>query len=685
MDQEMPMQGMPQGPQMPQEPQGFPIPPEAMDYAKEAIASNVAAPAMLDRKQAMDELHSWATTWLNDAQSWRKTSYEADWAKWQRAADAIYEPSLAAKKLPDQSKAFVPVTPSHRETIKAQIYKTMAGTNPPLEVKGRPHLPPEMDQGEDVKDITIREMERSRFSVGCDDILEDATTLGSGFARLRYETLMEDRYIQEAVLEEVLPPWQDWGQSAKRAMTGQRQVIGYKKVMKPTIVYRGVRFEHLSTWDIFPDPKALCIKGNAIAYRFWQNYGDIVRGVEEGWALPEALERLKNVVSGEVTPQDKQEVEADRGISASNVKRTEYGTKHESFEWWVRVPQKWLYAIVKDAPEITDPEKLVPARVIFCKATLIAVEISDQYDGEAPIEKCDYWPVAGRFFARGIPEMLKDVQLVSNEAVNQRLDDGALKLKTLLGVIEKAIVNPNDVKNAQMGGVIRLNQNAFGGQPFKVDDVVSRVHLGGIDSAAFIEPQEWERWGQERTSANRVTLAVRGPGGDSNETLGGMQLNKQTAGEKFGYIGMNMEARFLYEVFRSYWKLIYANYNPEDVAMAIGPERAARFQMLTPEQVENAYVYIPLGVFSAENKAMRQARLLALRKEFLGAPWLNDLEIFKAAAASNDEDADRFIVPEADALMILQKAGEMAEGMVAQQQEQEAQENPGNPGKKESA
>ena len=623
---------------------------------------------ILDRTQMLVDLLNFCNRFVEQSAEWRRASYETQWARWQRNADAVYDPDIAAKKESWQSKAFVPITPSHRESAAAQLYKTEVGPRPPLEVKARKGivLDPQLDQAEIIRDLILREREKSRYEVERNPVIEDKTTYGSGFARMYFETKIEDRVKKVPDLEpiNVFDPT-----SVMRAVSGQRQIIGYHDEIEPTVIYRGVRFDHISIWDVFPDPKAIKIKGSSIAHRYFTTLGEVLEGIQEGYYLPEA-DKLRDIASQEETPDDQKVVETDRGITDARVERTFQGKRLECFELFARLPKKW---VLIDGQEIDDPDKLIPAIVRFHKDSVVSVIPNDSYDGEPHIYKDDYMPVAGQFYGRGIPEMLKDIQLIVNETVNQRLDTGSIALSQKFAVIEKAVVDPKDFEENR--NVIKLKAPT-GMNLTDIKQVFGRVDMGQVDKAAFVESQEFERWAQERTKVNRQTLSTAGQVKDANQTLGGMELVQAAAGELFAYIGMLSEFNFQYEITRAYWKEIYKNYNQEDYIMAIGPERAQFLIPMSPEEVENSYQYIPMGVYTMENKAMRQARLAQWDAQFGMMPWANRLAVAEAMLQATDEDPQRFIIPEAQAVQIVQKAGEMAQGM-AMQQSGSAKQGPG--------
>ena len=627
---------------------------------------------VLDRDQMLKDLLDWCNNFVDKSAEWRRNSYENQWRVWQRNSDSTYDPEIAAKKEKWQSKAVWPITASHRENAQAQLFKTEVGPRPPLEVKARPGIVQmgAVDQSENIRDLILREREKSRYELERNKVVEDKTTYGSGFARLRFETIYEERKVRVPQLEALDP---NDPMSVQRHLSGQAQTIGYQEQMQEVVIYRGVRFEHLNIWDVFPDPRALTIKGNPIAYRYETTYGELVKGAQEGYYLPDCADKLKDYKSDEETPIDKKLVETDRKISESSVKRTEYGKRLRCYELEARLPKKW---VLINGETIDDPEKLVPAVVRFHKACIVSVGLSEAYDGEPQIYKDDYLPVSGQFYGRGIPEMLKDVQLVSTETVNQRIDSGSIGLMQKFAVLDKYVVDPKDFEEGR--NVIRIKAPA-GIDNVDVRQVLARLDMGSPDRSAFVEPQEWERVAQDRTSVNRVTMGTSGQVKDANQTLGGMEMMKSSAGDKFYYIGLLSEFGFQHEVNRAYWKLIYANYNPEDVAMAIGPQRAQTFELLTPEQIENGYQYYPMGVLSMENKAMRQARLAQIDAQFGMMPYFNRLAVLKAELSSADEDPERFVIGEAEAQQIIMKAQEMASGMMQQMAANQPTNAPGQP------
>ena len=624
----------------------------------------------LSREAMIDELHAWCKEFVGKSKAWRLSNWESDWRKWQRNSDSIFDEQLAKKKEAWQSKAFWPITAAYRENAQAQLFRTEVGPNPAIAVKARPGIVdsriPGADQSENIRDLVLREREKSEYEVNRDKVLEDKTTYGSGFAQVFFDTTIEDRMVWEQDLEPVLPPEVDGGASVQRSAMGQLQVVGRHQTIKPQIIYRGVCFRHISIWDVFPDPMALTIKNNAVAIRYNQTYEQILEGAKPdadgkpGYVMLEAIAKLKDIPSEETTPVDKQDVQSDRLRSDQPVKRTEQGRILECYEIQARLPKKW---VLINGEDIDNPEALIPAVVRFHAATVICVHPSPSYDGQPNIYKDDYQPVAGQLYGRGIPEMVKDSQAVANEAVNQRLDSGTVALLNVYAVIEKSVVDSKDFEMGP-GSVIRFK--AKDGLT-NIDQLFKKIDMGTIDRNSFIEPQEWERAAQERTSITQTTL---GSEDNTNTTLGAQQIQQGVTGAKIAYIGMLSEFGFQREIFKAYWKNIYQNYNPDDYILALGQERGSQVQPMTPEQLENSYQYYPLGIYEMQGKNQRMAGLAAWDAQFGQMPWANRLELAKEQLRSMDQESDKFIVAEADAIQITMKAQEMAQGMAQQMVQQ---------------
>ncbi len=635
------------------------LPHDAVDYLNKLEAVKNLEANQLGRIGARQELLNWCWQWFVSARTWRKQSWEDDWLTWQRNADGRYDPRLASKKKDWQAKAFVDLTPSHRETIHAELYRLVAGSQPLCEVSNRPGG--DEDNAENIEDLIKREFERMRFEVHYNAILEDRSTYGSGFCQIWFENKTRLAPVRQPVLE----PLDNMG-AIKRQLFGQRQQSGWKTVLQEVQAYRGVKIRHIPIWDLFLDPKSLGMKnGKPVLFRSWIGLQEILDNIKNGDWMPESGQLMSQSMSNETTPADKQLLQMERGIADVSPRREGNQKEWEAYEMHARVPQKWAYPLLKVPLPIDNAEQLVSVIVKFTQQTVFSVEFEDTYDGEPNFYKDDYFPVANRLYGRGIPEMLKNPQMVVNEVVNQRLDEGNLALQQGFAVVEKAVVNTEDLTSGGPGLIVRMDQKKLGPNGDVRNAILPLERPDVKINAGFSEVHEWERMAQERTSVNRAQHGPVGlPGGQ--KTLGGMQMLKKSESEKFAYIAMLSEFRFMYEIFRGVWQLIYANITPQDVLEALGPQRAQTFQLMSPEQIENQYRFQPKGIFEREGKAEKQGRLAAMREQFKGAPWWNDLANYSEQAKSFGMDPQANLVPQAEQLQIQSMAQQMAEPMARQ-------------------
>ena len=315
---------------------------------------------------------------------------------------------------------------------------------------------------------------------------------------------------------------------------------------------------------------------------------------------------------------------------------------------------------------MTDPEEMVSARVIFHPDTLMAVEINDAYDQEPPILKLDYMGKNGSFYKRGIAEMLVDIQRIANEVVNQRLDNGAILLNKSFGVNEKALINPKEDLRSRPGMMIRMDGNKVPNGDIR--NALMELPMNDTPvRAGFSEVNEAERWAQERTSANRVPLGTAGLVKDANQALGGQQMLKESAGDKFSYIGLMQEQSFLQKFFQMVWKLTYQNITPEDIIASIGEKRFQNFILITPEEMQRDYIYRPLGIFQMANRDRLQQQVQSIREQFKGAPWCDDEKFFDKICQLADQDPEAFKLDETQIMMNqanqIMPQGAEAEGM----------------------
>lgn len=597
------------------------------------------------RKQ---DLLNYVNNFYRASWNWRSQNKHEKWNKWDRNYHSIYDPTKKARKEPWQIAMFIGITVQTVEVICSQMFKTMMAPQPPIQTTAGPAGDPL--QAELIQETMDYQLRKSAFGVNFYDTLKEAVRYGSGFMKFYWERLIDTRPRKvplyenaEQVIESATP----------EAMAGDvpmpsPRMTGFEVQNKEVLLKNqlAARFVHIR--DIFLEPNTTDCKH--VLHREKISYGEIVRHIKSG-AFMDAREKLEYVVEGDAFEQDVQQAKHDRGYFEQHREVSKFEKKHTVWELYCEIPRKWIDF---DMPEGDDAEELVPARVVVASGcALLASERNTFFDGESPILKMDYIRT-GEPYGKGVIELIEDEQDEINELRNLRVDNVNMLMNRIIAIIETALVNPKDLVS-KPGGVVRLKAN--------VEDVrkaIMPIDMGDVTSSSFKETFEIERQVQERTGANRVTLGSSNEVRDTNQTLGGMELLRQTFNERLAAYGMIAEATFLLRGAEKIYSLIYQELTPDDMRPILGDDpveiepppmpgmpgvmvpRFLAFAFVPPEEVNRAYIFKPMGIFSLENKIVKAAQCLDLIKINTGNP------MFDANAANKYVATKLFGIDEAE-------------------------------------
>lgn len=588
---------------------------------------------------ARSECHDFLRAWLSKAMAHRRAVYEDKWARWRRNARNIYDPGKLARKERWQSALFVPLSMMHKEIIKGMIYRTLV-SGLPYNIRPRPSGT--LEESADIKSLVMRELERSKFELAANDFFDDLLTYGTAFLKSYWHELTA---LRSRRVPRYDPPTME--QMAVMAETGQPLApSGYDRGSPEKVVtYRGMTSYHVSIWDMWFADGARSM-ADPHCQRYLMSYQDLLDGAAKGWAFPDAVIELSGVdESGGAPPPDKAREYSDLRKTSIPPPTTAYSKKFTAYEWWGELPQKWVYCRPEDADLITDPEALMPARALFSNQALISVNENDDYAAESPFSSTGYLHVSGEVYHVGLMEMLEQIQDGMNEDTNQRKDNVQLILNRMGVILERAIVSRADL-TSRPGGWIRVKERSAD----DVNKAVRWLDTPDVAQSSYQETFHQERIAQELTGANRVTM---GSGGadtrDITETKGGMQLIAGMSNDRIAYYSMLIEADFVESIIKRTYKLIYSNINPDEIEKILGRERASRFQLRSPEEVEDDYHFSPEGVLSSVHRPMRIAQWQAFRDQYKGSPFFDDQYMAMLLAQAVElPDADKVIVPMRD-------------------------------------
>lgn len=590
-------------------------------------------------KQRRYDCHQYLRQWLRTSMSYRKANYEDKWNRWRRNARNIYDPQARARKERWQNTMFVPISMQNKEIIKGQLYRTLI-SGLPYSLSPRPSG--SMDESNDIKTLVLREMERSKFEIAANDAFDDLTTYGTLFMKI-YHTIKKAKRSQR--IPQVQPPSLE--QMAQLQQTGQPlQPTSYQRMpAQDTIVYKGVVAYHVSIWDMFFANNVHTLQGSPVCQRYSLTLQEVIDGVTGKYFFPESYDQLKDVGEDPNPPEDKQPEWSDLYKSVIRTPKTKFAIPHVCYEWWGLLPKKWVYLREEELNLVDNPEELVPAKVVFANEVLLAVDENEDYAAENPYITAGYLHCPGEIYHIGPTEMCEQLQYAINEDTNQRRDNVQLILNRMGVILERALVSKADLIS-RPGGMIRIKSNSS-------DDVAKAFQWADtpdVTQSSYMETQNEERFAQSLSGAQVVAAG----GGqvkakDVTQTKGGMQILKQSTMDRFTYYAMVIEADFVTSAIKKFYSTIYSHIQPQDVAQVLGQDKASRFILRTPEEIENDYHFDPQGVFSTINQPIRISQWQAFRDQYKGAPFFNDIEMSLILGTAIElPELEKIIVPPRD-------------------------------------
>lgn len=551
--------------------------------------------------------------WRNNGGS---ESYHQKWDRWERNYHNIYDPSIRAKKEIWQSTMFVPYSVTNVEVITTSLFKLLFGKRESIRFDPR-EIGDEL-QAELHSDVLAYEMDMSGIIEESNKILKEIGIFGSAFMKVYWKKTEENRKMIEPVRRGFVG-------TAKELMSGRmadpRDIVGMKQTEKRVTVEDDCRVECVHIRDIFLEPNSR--NTDRILHRQKNiTYGELVRmskmKTAGGNVLidKDSVAQLKNVRESDKFDEDTQVVQIEMGNSDPTLVRTDYDKRHTCFEFWGPIPRKWIDL---EMPESTDEEiakanEMVPGKILTASSNYyLASEENPNPIPKPPFVKFDYID-CGQTYGKGICGIIEGLQEQGNEVTNLRIDNVTLTMNKVVGVLEKHLRDPNELKWSP-GAVIRIKGD-------QVDDArkaIFPIEMGTVDIGGYRETTEIERQIQEATAANRVTIGSAGLKQDTNQTLGGMELLRQAAYDRFAVYAFLIGNKFK-EVASLIMSLSYQNSSPErnkqilgEIPLEILPNewvpRWQAYRPLPPHEIVKRYDLKIVDIFGMENRAMKAQQL----------------------------------------------------------------------------
>jgi hypothetical protein len=288
---------------------------------------------------------------------------------------------------------------------------------------------------------------------------------------------------------------------------------------------------------------------------------------------------------------------------------------------------------------------------------IVRAQITPFRDAEPPYVKGVYIRVPGQFWGIGPLELMLGLQIELNELRNTRQDNVNIMLNKVMAVIKSAIASGEYGRLISGPGAIWLFDN--------IDDI--KKALMPIDFPD-VTADSWRSSGEVYNEIQEVTAATKatvGAGGGEDQaggaTFRGQLLNKQTSSERFIMYARILEVTGLSKAYKKMYQRIYQYKGWDEAGKILGQERAAKFQFITPEDLDIMAKIVPMGVTTMENKGVKLAQKSEEFKMFLGHPWFKEVEAAREMVTIGGDIPDRTIMSDEELAVLNDMRRQVAE------------------------
>jgi hypothetical protein len=549
--------------------------------------------------------------------SWdhRAQAYHANWDTYERNYNNIYDPTAKAKKEDWQATLFTPLTVTHCEVIYTGLIKLLLGRKRPISIE--PREMGDQLQAELNTSLLDYEIEKSGLHLAFGQALKDATIFGDGFLKCYWDKRYAPRRIRKPVYEDI--------ETARESGQPLGKKKGEKFEVEKVLIHDNTKWEYVPIRDIFLEPNSKNL--DRVLHRQKDiTYGQLHEQAKAGVFDKDSVKALFNVKEGDNFESDQAVILYELGITDPELGRPSYDQKHTVFEYWGNIPKKWINL---EMPEDTEEQKetaneIVPGKIMVASGKyFLASEENPNQSMETPFVKVPYI-ISGRTYDIGVAQLLAGIQDDLNELTNQRIDNVVMCMNKIFLALEKAVVDINEVRS-KPHAVIRVKGTLADGTD--VRKVIAEIPVSEVGINAYRETGERERMAQEVTAANRMTTGTQGQVKDTNQTLGGMELLKQAAFDRFTVYAYQIGRVALTAIGEKTMEYVYQYSSPERIKRILGmqPVKMINFETGEEEIVAKYMAFVPtpphelvldydfkiVDVFAMENKAAKRQSLAA--------------------------------------------------------------------------
>lgn len=598
--------------------------PQEEEKPKLQVINHMPVDMMVDQ-----EILDMVNSRVELSKNWRR-NYRLVWDKCWQNMKAIYD---RTGKSNWQSTTFMPMTSKVVEVIASNLHSAIFSPEMPIEWQTRRS---DMDQiVRSHNEVIQTDFDKCQAKAHFTDHIRNMCIMGTAIGEVGYTKQQETVMIKERKSQ--LPP------QMKQMISSLGISTDEKMVPKVMLVKDYATITNKDIYDIYPEPrKAEFSKDSWVIEESTITNRELFMGSMD----QDEYYRFDNITDSLLEGQGMARVDQDPEKQTRRFALLDYNfyshhldpdREHKLRTFYGPIPLWYLKPELRNDP--SRKYEAVPGCIKVVDGTwVIWKRLTPWRDAEPPFFKSNYIRIPNNFYGIGVAELVIGLQTEKNEIRNSRMDNMNIAQNKILAVMKEAVPNGEWKRLVSEPGAIW----AFKG----VDDVrkaVQQIELGSVNQDTWEASSEVENEAAEVTAANKETQASGGGAGSADTFRGQMQNIQQATGRWMLYARL-FEWMGLVPCMKKFYQRIYQFKSYDDISLTLGPDRAAGFQFVAPEDLDKIAKLVPLGVMTMENKGVKLAQMNQFAMMWKDQPWFKALEFArKMAVTGGDPEPDQYL------------------------------------------
>ena len=315
---------------------------------------------------------------------------------------------------------------------------------------------------------------------------------------------------------------------------------GLRKGKKARKAYIYPEWEHVSMFDVYPDPGARSVEDCLyICRRRVVNKHWLSKMRDVGGFMKNRIDYvMEHAPDGNWTPEP---WETDMIIANNNNQMYTYRHRYVVYDFWMKktCTELALYGVSEDEIDMDDPNRMYTANIMVCNAQVIRATVSEFHEDRLPVYITQLRKNIHSIWGTGIPEMMFDSQ-ASASACERAANDTMALIARPQTVLDMSRVKMGTDSLKPHPGKVWMTNNAVGGSQKPVDI----FYPPNIIKECLERQAAARAWAQEETGVPDF-LSGNNSQGTHNRTLGGAELQWDNATNPFKTIVSNIEQNLI--------------------------------------------------------------------------------------------------------------------------------------------